>query len=486
MPASALLTDLYELTMLAGYFEEGMHQVPASFDLFFREAPFLGGYAVAAGLGPALDYLESFRFREEDLDYLESLRLFRGAFLAYLSAFRFQGRVTAVPEGTAVFANEPLLTVDGGLAEAQFVETVLLNIINFQTLLATKASRLRQAAGPDAKVIEFGLRRAHGPDGALSAARAAAVGGVLSTSNVLAGKVYGLPVVGTQAHSWIMAFPTEIEAFRAYARVFPDSCVLLVDTYDTLASGIPNAIAVAGELRAGGHALRGVRLDSGDLAYLSRESRRMLDEAGFPDVKILASNELDEHVIESIRSGGGCVDIYGVGTRLATGAGPGGGALGGIYKLVEIDARPKLKVSSDPSKSTIPGRKRLWRAIRPDGGFEMDVIALEEESLRPGDEVYDPTQPLRHTCIPQDVRLEDARSVVMRDGKRLLPERPLARAAERAAQQLSRLPDGCLRFVNPHRYRVALSARLHKVRLALIEEARRDGGSAPGPEPRPQ
>lgn len=470
MAPFALLTDLYEITMLAGYFEQGMHEEPATFDLFFRDLPFQGGYAIMAGLEPALGYLASLRFTEEDLEYLESLNLFRGAFIAYLSAFRFKGRVVAAPEGTAVFPLEPLLSVEASVAEAQLVESVLLNTINFQTLIATKASRVVRAATPG-KVVEFGLRRAQGPDGAISAARAAAVGGVLTTSNLAAGRAYGLPVAGTQAHSWIMAFPRELDAFRAYAMSFPDSCVLLVDTYDTLRSGIPNAITVAKELKHGGHSLQGVRLDSGDLAYLSREARRMFDEAGFTDVKIMASNELDEHVIESIRGGGGRIDVYGVGTRLTTGAGAGGGALGGIYKLVQIGDTPKLKLSSDPAKSTIPGKKRIWRVIRPDGGFEMDVMALEDERLEPGAVVFDPTQSLRHAPIPEDAQLEDIRSVAMERGMRTCRPGPLPALARRTGEQLSRLPEGCLRFINPHRYRVALSQKLHDLRVRLIEEA---------------
>jgi nicotinate phosphoribosyltransferase len=481
MPVSALLTDLYELTMLSGYLELGLHQTPAAFDLYFRECPFQGGYAVMAGLEPALEHLENLRFAEEDLDYLESLGRFRGAFIAYLSAFRFHGKVTAAPEGTPVFPHEPLLTVEGRLAEAQFVETLLLNTICFQTLLATKSARVvRAAAG--GRVIEFGLRRAQGSDGGLSAARAAGVGGVLTTSNLLAGKCFDLEVAGTHAHSWVMAFPSELESFRAYARSFPDSCVLLVDTYDTLASGVPNAIAIARELRETGHRLHGIRLDSGDLAYLSREARRMLDEAGFQDVKILASNELDEHVIESVRAGGGCVDLYGVGTKLVTAAGPGGGALGGVYKLVQIDSTPKLKVSSDLAKSTIPARKRLYRAVRPDGSYELDVMALEEEKVDPGDDVFDPEQPFQHTRIPADARLEDVRSVVMEHGKRTRGPVPLPTLAKRTHAELARLPDGCLRFIHPHRYRVALSARLHELRLGLIERAR--GEDRPqGPPP---
>ena len=471
MAPPALLTDLYELTMLAGYFEQDMHQLPATFDLFFRELPFQGGYAVMAGLDPALEFLESLKFREDDLDYVESIGLFRGPFLAYLSSLRFKGTVTAVPEGTAVFPHEPILTVEGALAEVQVVETALLNIVNFQTLIATKASRVVRAAAP-AKVVEFGTRRAQGPDGAISATRAAAVGGVLTTSSLAAGKAFGLPVAGTQAHSWVMSFPSELEAFRAYATAFPDACVLLVDTYDTLRSGIPNAITVARELAANGHQLSGVRLDSGDLAYLSRESRRLLDEAGLHHVKILASNELDEHVIQSIRSEGGRVDLYGVGTRLVTGAGEGGGALGGIYKLVEIGGQPKVKVSGDPSKGTIPGKKRLWRVIRPDGGFEMDVIALEGETIGPGAQVFDPSHPLRHAPIPSGTRLEDLRTVAMDRGSRTCGPAALPALAKRAGKELRCLPEGCLRLMNPHRYRVSLSPKLHELRLRLTEEAR--------------
>ena len=470
-PPPVLLMDLYELTMLAGYFEQNMHLYPATFDLSFRELPFGGGYAIMAGLDSALEYLETFRFQDEDLDYLESLLLFRGPFLAYLSALRFKGSVTAAPEGTVVFPHEPLLTVEGTLAESQLVETALLNIINFQTLIATKASRVVRAAAP-AKVVEFGARRAQGPDGAMSATRAAAVGGVLTTSNLAAGKAFGIPTTGTQAHSWVMSFPSEIEAFRAYATAFPASCVLLADTYDTLKSGIPNAITVAKELESKGHKLAGVRLDSGDLAYQSREARRMLDEAGVSYVKILVSNELDEHVIQSIRLEGGRIDLYGVGTRLVTGAGPGGGALGGVYKLVEVDGKPKIKVSGDPSKSSIPGKKRVWRVTRPDGLFEMDVIALEGETVDPGAEVFDPSQPLRHAPIPGGTQLTDLRTSAMEGGVRTYASPALPAAAKRAAKQLSCLPEGSLRFMNPHRYRIALSPKLHELRLKLIEQAR--------------
>jgi nicotinate phosphoribosyltransferase len=465
-----LLTDLYELTMLAGYLEEGMSAKSAVFDLFFRKIPYEGGYAIFAGLEPALDYLEGLRFLPDELAYLQSLGIFRPRFIDYLREFRFQGRVTAPPEGTPVFANEPLLTVEGTLAEAQFVETALLTIINFQTLVATKAARITHAAA-GATVIEFGLRRAHGPDGGLSCARAACVGGVRSTSNVQAGMVYGLPVRGTHAHSWVQAFADELAAFRAYADAFPDSTILLVDTYDTLKSGVPNAISVARELRARGHELRGIRLDSGDLAYLSQESRRMLDEAGFPGVRIVASNELDEFVIDSIRDEGGRVDIYGVGTKLATCGGKGGGALGGVYKLVAVDGLPKLKVTSDIAKATLPGKKRLLRAVGPDGNFIQDVICLDDDEPGLGDTVYDPCNPLLHTTLPENACLRELRRVVMKDGCRTAAPEALEIMAARSGNDLARLPQGCLRFINPHRYKVSISNRLNELRNRLIRAA---------------
>ncbi len=470
MRYSALLTDLYELTMLAGYLEERMTETPAVFDLFFRHNPFQGGYAIFAGLDTALDYLEGLRFKDDELAYLRGLGIFRPHFLDFLRDFRFRGTVTAPPEGTAVFANEPLLTVEGNLAEAQFVETALLNIINFQTLVATKAARINQAAAGGA-VIEFGLRRSQGPDGGLSAARASFVGGVRSTSNVLAGKNFGIPVKGTHAHSWIMAFPDELTAFRKYAEVFPDSCILLADTYDTLRSGIPNAIIVARELRENGHELCGVRIDSGDLAYLSREVRRMFDAAGFPGVKIVASNELDEFIIDSIRDQGGQVDIYGVGTKLAACMGEGGGALGGVYKLVRIGDRPKLKVTSDLAKATLPDRKSLVRAVAPDGSFIQDVITLAGEGVKPGDTVFDPANSLQHVTIPITARFEDVRSVVMAKGKRISRQAPpLDASADRCADQLNRLPEGCSRLINPHRYKVSISSGLNDLRIRLMEE----------------
>ncbi len=467
MHYSALMTDLYQLTMLAGYLDQEMHEKPAGFDLYFRHNPFNGGYAVFAGLEPALRYLEQLRFTAADLAYLKSLGIFRPRFFEYLRDFRFRAKVIAPPEGTVVFANEPLLSVEGTLAQAQLVESALLNLINFQTLIATKAARIQQAAG-DGVVVEFGLRRAQGPDGGLGAARAAFVGGVRSTSNTWAGQVYGIPTKGTHAHSWVMAFADELQAFRAYAGVFPDAAILLVDTYDTLKSGIPNAITVARELREQGHELQGVRLDSGDLAYLSREARRMFDEAGFPKVKIVASNELDEYVIKAIRDDGGKVDIYGVGTKLVTAGGEGGGALGGVYKLVCFDGEPRLKVTADIAKATLPDRKRLVRLQDQEGGYVQDVICREGEELKGGDRVYDPTNPARHRVIAQNLRICEIRSEVMNGGEILAPLSGLEESADRSAAQLRRLPEGTLRFYNPHIYKVSISPGLYALREKLM------------------
>jgi nicotinate phosphoribosyltransferase len=466
---SPLLTDLYQLTMLAGYFEKGMHLKPAVFDLYFRKNPFHGSYAVFAGLQTALDYLNGLRFSDADLDYLKGLGIFKRPFLDYLANFSFHARVIAPPEGTVVFGGEPLVTVEGRLAEVQLVETALLNIINFQTLIATKAARICVAAAPG-QVIEFGLRRAQGPDGGLHGARAAYIGGARGTSNVWAGQMFNIPVKGTHAHSWIMSFDDELSAFRAYADCFPDHCILLVDTYDTLRSGIPNAITVARELRAKGHELLGVRLDSGDLAYLSKISRQMLDEAGFPQVKIVASSDLDETIIESIRIEGGCIDIYGVGTKLATGSGPGGCALGGVYKLVRFNGQPKLKVTSDLAKATLPDRKRLLRVIDAEGQFLMDIICRRQDKVGPGDRVYNPANPDESKTIPQGSTLKEIRQPVMNEGRVLLEMEGLDLMADRCAEQLQKLPKGSLRLANPHIYKVGISSKLLELRNNLVKQ----------------
>ncbi len=464
-----LFTDLYQINMLAGYFQHGMHEQQASFDLYFRRAPFHGAYAVFAGLGPALEHLAQLRFADEHLAYLKRIGNFDLRFLEYLKTWRFRARVEAVPEGRIVFANEPLLTVTGSLVDAQLVESALLNIVNFQTLVATKAARVCAAAG-EAKVLEFGLRRAQGPNGAMGAARAAFIGGVAATSNVEAARVYGIPSSGTHAHAWVQAFDSELAAFRAYAAIFPDQTTLLIDTYDTLESGVENAIQVARELAARGSRLRGVRLDSGDLAYLSRRVRARLDEEGFTDVKIVASNDLDEFVIDSVRREGGRVDIWGVGTQLATAGGEGGGALGGVYKLVSVDGRPKLKLTADREKTSLPGEKQLWRVYDATSrAMLLDLIGLRKDVPRPGDAVFDPTNPLRHMRLPDLQMLEQLREVVMQDGE-FATQPELEYLQERARMDLARLPEGSARLLNPHTYKVSMTEALYRLRDELIEQ----------------
>ncbi len=475
-----LFTDLYQLTMMQGYFLYGLHQQEAVFDLYYRRNPFQGGYAVWAGLDVALNYLEGLKFSETDLAYLKSLGQFRPEFLDALRGWRFTCKVTAFPEGSAVFPSEPLLSVQGPLWEAQLVETALLNVLNFQTLIATKAARCVTAAqGGEHKgtIVEFGARRAQGPDGALGAARASVVGGARGTSNVEAAQRYGLPVTGTHAHAWVESFASELDAFRAYAEMFPDSSTLLLDTFDTLESGLPNALTVARELREKGHELQGVRLDSGDLAYLSARVRQALDEAGFPDVKIVASNDLSEFVIESVIREGGRIDVYGIGTQLATGGGDGGGALGGVYKLVSLGGTDKMKLTGDPSKSSIPGVKRVFRATDPEGQTVWDVVAHEaDHSPLPGERVSDPSNPLRSARINPDLVWHDARQVVMDLGLRTQPRETLAEVQARAAHELAHLPSGTLRLLNPHIYRVSLSRPLQEHRDALVSELRERHG----------
>nr|WP_274540273.1 nicotinate phosphoribosyltransferase [Deinococcus sp. UR1] len=472
----ALFTDLYQLTMMQGYFASGLHTQDATFDLSFRRAPYRGGYAVWAGLEPALEYLSGLQFGEADLAYLQGTGLFRPDFLAALRGWRFTARVTAFPEGSVVFAHEPLLTVRGPLWEAQLVETALLNVLNFQTLIATKAARCLHAAqsgAHGAEVVEFGARRAQGPDGALGAARAAVIGGASGTSNVEAAARYGLRVTGTHAHAWVESFPDELSAFRAYAALYPDATTLLLDTFDTLRSGLPNALTVARELRSAGHELRGVRLDSGDLAYLSAQVRTALDDAGFPDVRIIASNDLSEFVIQSVIQGGGRVDVYGIGTQLVTGGGDGGGALGGVYKLVALGGQDRMKLTGDPAKTSVPGTKRVWRARDGAGRYALDVVAGEQEAApQPGGRVSDPANPLRSRRLPDGLDWFGPRVTVMDAGQRTRPPESLPELQARAHAELAALPDGTRRLLNPHTYHVSLSAALQGRRDALITDLR--------------
>jgi nicotinate phosphoribosyltransferase len=473
---SPLLTDLYQLTMAHGYFRAGRRRDRAVFHLFFRKLPFAGGYAVAAGLEPVLDLIAGFRFEADDVAYLGTLTgedgqaLFGADFLDYLRALRLSLDVEAVPEGTLVFANEPLLRVRGSLIEAQLLETALLNVINFQTLIATKAARVCEAAG-DQPVLEFGLRRAQGTDGALAASRAAFLGGCAATSNVLAGKRYGIPVRGTHAHSWVMSFDDEREAFESYADAMPNNCVFLVDTYDTL-EGVRNAIAVGERLRLRGKRLLGIRLDSGDLAWLSIEARKLLDRAGFREAFIVGSNDLDEHLIASLKQQGAAISVWGVGTKLVTAYDQP--ALGGVYKLSMIAREgrgwePRLKLSEQAAKISNPGVLQVRRFSR-DGKLVADAI-FDEEGPAPTS-IVDAFDPTRRRTLTAPLAHEDLLKPAVRAGS-VVAERPsLAAVRERVRTQLASIDPTTRRLLNPHEYPVGLSAELYAERARLVAQAR--------------
>jgi nicotinate phosphoribosyltransferase len=472
----ALLTDLYQLTMACGYWKAGVADREAVFHLVFRRAPFGGGYAIASGIAPALEYLQRLRFSADDLAYLATLRdgedqpLLPQGFLDYLDGFRFACTVDAVPEGSCVFAHEPILRVTGPIAHGQLVETALLAIINFETLIATKASRVVQAAR-GAPVIEFGLRRAQGIDGGVSASRAAYIGGCAATSNVLAGKLFDIPVRGTHAHSWVMFHGDELAAFRAYADAMPGNCTLLVDTFDSL-DGVRHAITIGHELRAGGHELAGIRLDSGDLAHLSIEARRMLDAAGFPDAKIVASNDLDEVVIGSLFEQGARIDTFGVGTRLVTAFDQP--ALGGIYKLGaardEHGAwRPALKLSEQPIKISNPGNLAV-RRLRKAGELVADIIYDSELGFSPA--LHDIEDPLRPPVTPAFDDASDLLVTYLAAGAPVRALDGVAEARARAARELGELSPRARRFLNPQPYPVGLDPAAHAQKQRLVAEAR--------------
>lgn len=480
-PSLALLTDFYELTMAAAAWKSGLAGREAIFSLFFRKNPFEGGFTVAAGLEHAVDYLEHLRFDTDDLAYLAEQRgaddapLFEPGFLEMLSRLRLDCDVDAVPEGTVVFPHEPLLRVAGPVVPAMIMETALLAIINFQTLVATKAARVVLAARGE-PVLEFGLRRAQGIDGGLSASRAAFVGGCSATSNTLAGRLYGIPVKGTHAHSWVMLHGDERESFHAYAEAMPANCIFLVDTYASL-EGVKNAIEEARWLRAHGHEVLGIRLDSGDLAYLSIEARRMLDEAGFPKAAVVGSNELDEHVIESLKDQGATITVWGVGTRLVTGHSDG--ALGGVYKLggVRDGAKgpwtPRVKVSEQTAKTNVPGLLQVRRFSGPGGEALADVIWDEGLGLPAPAVMVDPLDPLRRREIPAGTAGEDLLVPVFRRGRRVWDAPPLAEVRAKTLAGLSRFHKGVKRFLNPHQFPVGLERRLFDVRSELVLAARR-------------
>lgn len=473
----ALLTDLYQLTMACGYWKAGTADREAVFHLTFRRAPFGGGYAIAAGIAPALDYLRTLRFAADDLTYLATLRddrgelMFPAGFLDYLARLQFTCTVDAAPEGSLVFAYEPIVRVTGPIAQAQLVETALLTMINFETLVATKASRVVQAAR-GAPVVEFGLRRAQGIDGGISASHAAYIGGCAATSNVLAGKRFGIPVRGTHAHSWVMFYGDELAAFRAYADALPGNCTLLVDTYDSLA-GVRHAITVGRELRARGHDLAGIRLDSGDLAYLSIEARRMLDDAGFPDAKIVASNDLDERVIASLLDQGARIDTFGVGTRLVTAFDQP--ALGGIYKLGatrdEHGAwRQAIKLSEQPLKISNPGNLAV-RRLRRGGELVADIIYDSEVGFSVA-ALHDIEDPLRPPLSPVFDEASDLLVTYLRGGRQVEGADPIEVARDRAARELAQLSPRARRFLNPQPYPVGLDPHVHLRKQQLVALAR--------------
>ena len=474
----ALLTDLYQLTMAYGYWKAGAQDREAVFHLSFRKNPFDGGFTIACGLGYAIGFLEHFRFADDDLAYLGELRgndgepLFEAAFLDDLANMVPAFDIDAVPEGTVVFPHEPLVRVRGPIIQAQILETALLNMINFQTLIATKAARICMATRGD-DVLEFGLRRAHGIDGALAASRAAYIGGCAATSNVLAGKLFGIPVRGTHAHSWIMSFDTEQEAFEAYARAMPNNCVFLVDTYDTI-EGVRRAAAIGKQLRAAGHEMVGIRLDSGDLAYLSIEARKILDEAGLNNAAIVASNDLDEYLIESLKDQGATVAVWGVGTKLVTGHNQA--ALGGVYKLSAVrrtgqDWKYRLKLSEQTIKISNPGILQVRRYF-DDGQFIADAIHDIQSDLGGGCTVVDPMDMTRRKVIPAQTTYTDLLVPIFREGKRVYDAPPLEESRREVQTQLAGLHPGIKRFANPHEYPVGLDERLHDLKTRLILEAR--------------
>lgn len=472
----SLLTDLYELTMMNGYYLNGRSDDVAVFDVFFRQNELIT-YSVAAGLEQVIEYLTELKFELEDIEYLRSLNLFDEGFLAYLSDFRFTGDVYAAPEGSFVFPGEPILTVKANVTEAQLVETAILNLINHQTLIATKAAKICYAAKGD-NVMEFGLRRAQGPDAGIYGARAAVIGGCGSTSNVLTGKMFSIPVSGTHAHSWVMNFPSELEAFRAYAATYPDATMLLVDTYDTLKSGVPNAITVFKELRAKGKEPIGIRLDSGDLAYLTKKARKMLDDAGFPNAIICASGDLDEYSITSLKNQGACISSWGVGTKLITSADMP--ALGGVYKLSAIiegdKITPKIKLSDNSAKITNPGFKTFYRVYDKNGMAEADIIALRSEK-------FDQTKPLTivhpvdrwksMTFESGEYSLREMPVKVVENGKAIRRVSSLKEISAYAEKEKASFWDEYKRIDKPHIYKVDLSDGLYALKQSMIDEIRR-------------
>ena len=473
-----LLTDLYELTMMQGYFHEKDANELVIFDAFYRSNPDGNGFAIMAGLEQVIEYIENLHFEPEDLEYLKSTGLFGDDFLEYLSGFRFTGDIYAIPEGSVIFPREPLVKVIAPIMQAQLIETALLNIINHQSLIATKTSRIVHAAHGDG-VMEFGLRRAQGPDAGIYGARAAMIAGCIGTSNVLCGQMFDVPVKGTHAHSWIMSFPDELTAFRAYARLYPTACILLVDTYDTLKSGIPHAIQVFKEMREAGIPLSfyGIRMDSGDLAYLSKEAKKMLDAEGFTDAVISASNDLDEHLITSLKNQGATINSWGVGTNLITSKDCP--SFGGVYKLAAVMDRetkkfiPKIKLSENSEKITNPGDKTIYRVYsRESHKIIADLICLTGEAFDENHSMllFDPLETWKKTLLaPGTYTLRELPVQVFKNGRRIYHSPKVMDIQKYCKAELDTLWDETKRLVNPHEVHVDLSHELWHTKAQLLD-----------------
>ena len=476
MILSALSTDFYELTMMQGYFAT-QNNPRVVFDMFYRTNPFNGGYIIFAGLNELLKQIETFTFSTDDIDYLRSLKTFSEEFLAYLQDFRFTGTIRAMEEGSVAFPSEPLIRVEAPLMEAQLIEGMLLNTINFQSLIATKASRAYYAS-QCGQIMEFGLRRAQGPDGAISASRAAYIGGCSATSNTLAGKIYGIPVAGTMAHSWVMSFSDELEAFRAYAHLYPEKTILLIDTYDTLGSGIAHAITVGKELQQQGHTF-GVRIDSGDLSYLSREIRKKLDAAGLEDARIYVSNDLTEEIIENLIHDEVPIDSWGIGTHLVTGGSQS--SLNGVYKLAARQLpdgswQPTMKISNSFEKATNPGCKQVWRFLDAEGAALGDLITLEHEELT-SDRDYIFHHPINEADFftmksSRFTSMVPMLKVCMAGGVRTDSSPLLQTIQQNVKDNLATLHKTYRRMINPHIYKVSLSKELKHLKTQLVVEGR--------------
>lgn len=473
-----LLTDLYEITMMQAYFKNNNKNKMAIFDVFYRKNPMDGGYAISAGLEQVIEYINNLHFTEDDINYLASLKIFEDDFLDYLKNFKFTGDIYAIPEGSVMFPREPMLKVIAPIMEAQFIETAILNILNHQSLIATKAARICYAAEGDG-IMEFGLRRAQGPDAGIYGARAAVIGGCAGTSNVLTGQMFDVPVMGTHAHSWIMSFDDEYTAFYTYAKLYPMACTLLVDTYDTLNSGVPNAIKVFKQMKKEGIELKnyGIRLDSGDLAYLSKKARKMLDDAGFKDATITASNDLDEFLIASLKMQGAAITNWGVGTNLITSKDCP--SFGGVYKLAAImedgeNFTPKIKLSDNSEKITNPGNKKIYRIYEKENNkIKADLICLENETFTENEDMhlFDPHEPWKKTVLKAGTfTLKELLVKVFDKGQCVYHSDSVMKLRDFAISEMETLWEETKRFENPHQVYVDLSQKLYDIKISLLEK----------------